>query len=230
MCLDPEKEKYSERKRGQRCRKGPARSSVACVLMASGLGRRFGGNKLLAPFLGRPLLEWVLDATDTPLIGRRVAVTRHPGIAELCREKGVQTVLHDLPDRSDTVRLGLEALEASGLPDGCLFCPCDQPLLNRRSVEAMIGRFLAEPALLYRLSRENTPGSPVLFPRWCFEELKHLPAGRGGSYAAAAHAAQVRTVEALSPLEMEDVDTPEDLRRLEEAAGAAGIRIFSHSQ
>ena len=29
---------------------------VGCVIMASGLSRRFGSNKLLAPFDGQPLL------------------------------------------------------------------------------------------------------------------------------------------------------------------------------
>ncbi len=187
--------------------------SLACVFMASGQGSRFGGNKLLFPFLGKPLIEWVLAAADTPLISRRVVVTRYPRIEELCRKKGIQTVLHDLPDRSDTVRLGLDALEKYG-PDGCLFCPCDQPLLTGRSVEAMAVQFRKEPAFLYRLSWENMPGSPILFPKSCFEELKHLPSGHGGSYVADIHAAQVRFVEAVSPLEMEDVDTPEDLQRL----------------
>ena len=181
--------------------------------MASGLGRRFGGNKLLVPFRGKPLIEWALAATDTPLISRRVVVTRYPQIEELCQKKGIPTVLHTLPDRSDTVRLGLDALKEYG-PDGCLFCPCDQPLLTGRSVEAMAVQFRKEPTFLYRLSWENTPGSPILFPKSCFAELKRLPPGRGGSYVANLHAAQVRLVEAVSFPEMEDVDTPEDLQRL----------------
>ena len=35
---------------------------IGCVIMASGLARRFGSNKLLADFGGRPMLCRALDA------------------------------------------------------------------------------------------------------------------------------------------------------------------------
>ena len=82
---------------------------LGCVVMASGLGRRFGGNKLLAELGGKPLIRWVLDVTEG-LFARRVVVTRHPEIEALCRRQGVEALLHGLPWRSGTVRLGLEAL------------------------------------------------------------------------------------------------------------------------
>ena len=44
------------------CRKN-ARPPVGCVIMASGLSRRFGSNKLLADFGGRPLLFRALEVT-----------------------------------------------------------------------------------------------------------------------------------------------------------------------
>ena len=43
--------------------------------MASGLGRRFGGSKLLAELDGVPLLGRALAATDG-LFERRIVVTR----------------------------------------------------------------------------------------------------------------------------------------------------------
>ena len=95
----------------------PAQPQLACVLMASGLGQRFGGNKLLAPFHGEPLICRILKATDSPLFSRRVVVTRHPEIAKLCEEMGIQTILHTLPYRSDTVRLGVEAVCGSQRTD-----------------------------------------------------------------------------------------------------------------
>lgn len=94
-----------------------AHPRLACVLMASGLGQRFGGNKLLAPFHGEPLICRILKATDSPLFSRRVVVTRYPEIAALCEKMGIQTVLHSLPYRSDTVRLGVEAVCGSQRAD-----------------------------------------------------------------------------------------------------------------
>ena len=40
--------------------------TVGCVIMASGLSRRFGTNKLLADFCGQPMLCRAFAATATP--------------------------------------------------------------------------------------------------------------------------------------------------------------------
>ena len=40
----------------------PSLESMAGVLLASGLSRRFGGSKLSAPLSGRPLVFWAIDS------------------------------------------------------------------------------------------------------------------------------------------------------------------------
>ena len=35
-----------------------------CIIMASGMGTRFGGNKLMAELDGVPLIQHVIQATD----------------------------------------------------------------------------------------------------------------------------------------------------------------------
>ncbi len=118
---------------------------IGCVIMASGLARRFGSNKLLADFGGRPLLCRALDATDTPQLACRIVVTRSAEVETLCQTLGVACLRHALPGRNDTVRLGLEALLTlqPGLA-GCIFLPGDQPLLRRETVEALVCAFVAD--------------------------------------------------------------------------------------
>ena len=84
--------------------------TVGCVIMASGLSRRFGTNKLLADFCGQPMLCRAFDATATPGIAARIVVTRSEEVQALCRAQGVPVLLHSLPGRNDTVRLGLSVL------------------------------------------------------------------------------------------------------------------------
>lgn len=186
---------------------------LGCVVMASGLGRRFGGNKLLVPLNGKPLVQYALDATSG-LFARRVVVTRHPDVADLCRAQGVPVVLHSQPLRSDTVRLGLEALNARSGLDGCLFCPGDQPLLTRETVLslALCGACASGP--IWRAAWQEKPGAPVLFPAWAFEDLMHLPQGKGGGAVIQRYPDRVRLVPARSPQELADVDRPEDLEVL----------------
>ena len=90
--------------------------TVGCVIMASGLSRRFGANKLLADFCGQPMLCRAFAATAAPSISARIVVTRSEEVQALCRAQGVPVLLHSLPGRNDTVRLGLSAL-LEQLPD-----------------------------------------------------------------------------------------------------------------
>ena len=142
--------------------------ACGCVIMASGLGKRFGGNKLMADFRGKPLLEWILDTTDE-LFAKRVVVTRHKEVETLCHRREIPVILHDLPHRSDTIRLGLDAMGDS--VSSCLFCPGDQPLLSRETLEVLLLSAAANPETIWQLSYENTPSAPSLFPAWAFPSL-----------------------------------------------------------
>ena len=126
------------------CRKS-APPPVGCVIMASGLARRFGSNKLLADFRGRPLLCRALEVTATPALAARVVVTRSAGVKALCDAQAVPCLLHSLPGRNDTVRLGLEALleQCPGLA-GCIFLPGDQRVVVLHEAAGHVPRRLLE--------------------------------------------------------------------------------------
>ena len=185
---------------------------LGCVIMASGLGKRFGGNKLMADFHGQPMIARALDATEG-LFARRVVVTRHADVAAFCRGRGVEVVLHELPYRSDTVRLGLEAV---GAVTGCLFCPGDQPLLRRETLAALVSAWEAEPDAIWRTGFEEQPCAPILVPEWTFEELRTLPEGKGGGFLAKKYPERVRMLPVRDKYELVDVDTRETLRELAE--------------
>ena len=186
--------------------------TVGCVIMASGLGKRFGGNKLMADFGGQPMIARILAATEG-IFDRRVVVTRHEDVALLCRKQGIEVVLHDLPNRNDTVRLGLEAV---GDVDGCLFCPGDQPLLRKETVAALVSDWKKEPDFICRTVFENQLGAPILFPKWAFLELLTLPEGKGGGILTQKYPERVRLHPVRDRLELIDVDTRETLMELSE--------------
>ena len=183
--------------------------NCGCVIMASGLGKRFGENKLMAEFLGEPLITRILDVTEG-LFAKRIVVTRHEDVAELCKKRDIPFVLHDLPYRSDTVRLGLEAL---GDMERCMFCPGDQPLLSRDTIRSLLISGADKNEDIWRPCCD-APGSPVLFPGWCFPELMKLPEGKGGGAVMKRYPERVRHLEIADPWELADADTPEILEEL----------------
>ncbi len=192
---------------------------LGCVVMASGEGARFcgaPGEKLLAPLDGMPVLERTLSALPADLLDV-VVVTRWDGVEELCGTLGVRCVRAAGPLKSDTVRAGLTAL---GERAGCLFVTGDQPLLGEGSVRAMAAALTHDPRAIVRLSWHGATGNPVLWPQDLLGALARLEGDVGGRALLAGRAElaeRLRSVEAEGPWELADVDTREDLARLEAA-------------
>ena len=181
---------------------------VGCVIMASGMGKRFGANKLLATFNGRAMIENILDITAGNLFEKRVVVTRSKEVAELCEKHGVDCVLHTLPGRNDTVRLGMEKMLEM---DGCIFCPSDQPVLSGDSLKRQVLAFSGAPDEIIRLKTGEITGTPVLFGKAYFNELCKLPEGKGGGVVIKNYPDKVKCVEVDNEWELFDVDTRADL-------------------
>ena len=184
--------------------------NIGCVIMASGLGKRFGGNKLMADFRGQPMICSILDATED-IFAQRVVVTRSEEVAALCKNRGIWVILHSLPHRSDTVRLGLEAMPGI---DRCLFAAADQPLLRKETVAALAIASKHDGDSVWRTGWEGMQGSPVVFPKWSFPELLNLPEGKGGGIVAKKYPERLRMVNVRDVYELKDVDSPEDLSEL----------------
>ena len=188
---------------------------IGCVIMASGMARRFGSNKLLHDFHGEPMMVRILRSTAATTMTHRLVVTRHQEVEAICQAENVPCLLHDLPRRSDTVHLGVEKLLSTEPDlDGIMFAASDQPCLTAASIQNLCDAFSRDDHNIYRLCWEDTMGNPVIFPRSTFEALLNLPEGKGGGAVIKANPELVRTVSALEERELIDCDTPEILQSL----------------
>lgn len=208
QCVKHNKELF----RQQFQQSGPMFPSLGCVIMASGMGVRFGSNKLMEELEEEPVIAGALKATEG-LFGKRVVVTRHKEVEVYCQEKGIDVILHELPYRSDTVRLGTEVMKEM---EGCIFCQGDQPMLQKETVIRLCQDFLSEPQMIHRVHFGEEVGAPVIFPKWSFEELLSLPEGKGGGFIVKRYPEKLRLSPAGAAWELMDVDTPEDLEKLKE--------------
>lgn len=183
---------------------------TGCIIMASGLSKRFGSNKLTAVFQGKTFIERALAVTDD-IFDKRIVLTRSPEILPVCEAHGVKVILHELPGRNDAVALGIGEM---GDMDGCVFCPCDQPLLKRESIIAMLEAFRKKGRGIIRLCSGEKDGTPVLFSGEYFDELAELPEKKGGGYLASIYPESVIRVQVSDAGELWDIDTPEDYEKL----------------
>lgn len=185
--------------------------NIGCVIMASGLAKRFGSNKLMEDFHGTPVIDHVLSAAEG-LFAKRVVVTRNEEVANFCARKNLDVILHELPLRSDTIRLGLQKL--GGSLDGCMFLQGDQPLIRRETITSMALTAMQNKTSIIQAACGDVCGSPVLFPNWTFPELLELPQGKGGNFIIKKYPEHVRTIQVRDSFELKDIDTPEDLADL----------------
>lgn len=185
-----------------------------CVVLAAGLGTRFGGGKLLAEFGGRPLYSLALDAVPAELAARTAVVSGDGRILAEARRRGFLPVTNDAPEEglSRSVRLGTETLSGCG---AALFLVADQPLLRRETCERILRAGREHPGYIVSPVRaDGRPGNPCLFPADFFAELRALRGDRGGRSVIAAHPDRLFTVPA-GERELTDVDSRAELERLE---------------
>ena len=186
--------------------------NLGCVVMAAGRGVRFGGNKLLHPLAGRPVLSHVLAALPRERFCRIAVVASTPEVAALCRAADLPCLLYAGGAQSDSIRLGIGTMEET---EGCMFVMGDQPLCTRESMARLADAFVRRPEAVIRLSYHGQPCSPVIFPRRYYPNLAALSGERGGMAAVAGLEPQILLVEAGSEAELWDADTPQALDRIE---------------
>lgn len=181
-------------------------ADTAIILMAAGIGRRFGSNKLLAPFHGRPLWEYAWERAVEAKKELGIQLLMVSGYQPLLQAPEVIPVCNDLPllGASHTVRLGVKEAEKLGM-QYAVFMVSDQPMLKTSSLKRLIEA--REPGKIVCLSKDGRAGNPVVFHRDFFPELLALTGDRGGKMVMHRHMDAVKWVEADEISELTDIDT-----------------------
>jgi CTP:molybdopterin cytidylyltransferase MocA len=185
------------------------RSPVAAVVLAAGLGRRFGGPKAQATWAGTRLVDRVASIAGAAGLDPVIAVVP-PATAP---PPGAVAVVNPYPERglSSSLQLGIVAV-----PPGhaALVLLVDQPGMPVEVIEAVLaGR--GRRSLVAAWSGERA-GPPVLIEREAFPLVMALSGDIGLREVLAERPELVEAVavEAHPP----SVETADDLARLEAEA------------
>ncbi|MGI8860926.1 MAG: nucleotidyltransferase family protein [Rubrobacteraceae bacterium] len=196
-------------------------SGVSAILLAAGAGSRFGGGKLLAPYRGHPLVEAVLSELRGAPVDEIIVVlgksARDEGerLRRVCLLYGARIAGNPKWEEgiSTSVKRGLSACA----PDAraAVILLGDQPLVGAAAVARLVRAFergTEVAAATYGGRLRN----PVLFSRGVWPMLEvELSGDEGARRFLREHKDLVTEVPCDDVADPADVDTVEDLRRLE---------------
>ena len=197
-------------------------TGASAIVLAAGGGSRFGGGKLLARLGGQPIVEAVLDnLRDAPVEEVIVVIGADAQrVREVCERYGVRTVANEEWERGQSTSV-LAGLRASGGRAAVVLLG-DQPFVGARAVERLVAAF-AEGAKVAVATYGGKRRNPVLFSREVWPLLEAELAGDEGARPVLRRYPElVVEVPCEGVGDPADVDTRDDLRRLEEMRGTVG--------
>lgn len=180
------------------------------IILAAGLARRMGSNKLRLRYKGKSLVEHaVILALELPLASV-ILVSREETLAGLQVPPRVRIVYNPEPEKgiSQSLRLGLELADGEGF----VFFQADQPLLRADTVRSILS--MADADAIIVPEHAGVPGNPVFYPAGFKAELASLHGDVGGRSVRERHPEACRYVAVPDAEELLDIDTRDDYERL----------------
>ncbi|HEY8364879.1 MAG TPA: NTP transferase domain-containing protein, partial [Haloplasmataceae bacterium] len=178
---------------------------ISALIMASGLSKRMGQNKLLLPFRERPIIEYTIDVVQKSAFSYRLLIVSDERIQNIGYQKGINVVFNENAHlgQSEAIKVGLLTAKESM---GYAFFTGDQPLMDCQTISLLIDEFQHNQNRIIIPCYKGTKGSPVIFPSCLKKELLLIKGDNGGKIVINNHPDMVKYVEIDNPLFLFDID------------------------
>jgi molybdenum cofactor cytidylyltransferase len=179
---------------------------IAAVVLAAGLSTRFGGDKLLYPYAGKPLAAHIADTLAGMPLTWRIAIVP-PALSRrgnVFAERGFELVENPDPQQGMGSSLALGAQRPIELGAAALLvCLADMPNVTAAHLMKLIEA--AGDGDTVATGFDGSRGPPAVFARRLFPELVAISGDHGAKHLLAS-----ATLVAAPPGLARDIDTPTD--------------------
>jgi molybdenum cofactor cytidylyltransferase len=187
---------------------------IAAIVLAAGVARRMGRQKLLLDLAGKPVLRWSVEAV-APHVGDLVVVTGPEArqVHDVLRDLPVRYVVNPTPEEGQGTSIAAGAAALTPATRAVIVVLGDQPRLPPTVIPTLVDAFRRSGAAIVAPVYRGVQGTPVLFAASTFPELVALTGDAGARGVVQARPERVMRIELDHPMPI-DVDTPEDLAKL----------------
>lgn len=189
---------------------------IAAVVLAAGLSRRMGFQKLLLPFAGRTVIAHIVAQLQAaPLAAIHIVVGSEAArIAAALAGRPVTLIPNPDPEGGGmlgSVRCGLASLPPN--ISAALVAIGDQPALTAATVTQLLQAFDPDRPRILVPTHGGRRGHPLLIPAHLFHEIQIRYDDVGLRGLLQAHPASVLEIDFPNSAVLSDMDYPADYQR-----------------
>ena len=190
---------------------------VAALVLAAGSSRRMaGGNKLLAPVGGVPMVRRAANAALASRCVGVVVVTGHDAAAVRQSLVGLELEFaHNVAHESgmaSSLRAGLQALPDD--IDAVVVVLGDMPCIDAGHIDRLLDAFDPQRGNIVVPMKDGRRGNPILWPREFFAEMQQVQGDIGARELLQRHSDRIDAAACDDEAIFADVDTPAALEQL----------------
>lgn len=146
---------------------------INAIIMASGLSKRMGDNKLLLEFNGIPMIEHAFIEISKCCFNEVIVVSQYEKVLSLSEKYNFKKVFNKdaYIGQSESIKLGI--LNSTKC-HGYMFFVGDQPFIESSYINKIIDKFNEDKEYIVIPKFEDKTGNPVIFPYNKKDELLTL--------------------------------------------------------
>lgn len=187
---------------------------VCGIIMASGLSRRMGKNKLLMKVENESMIERIVKACVSSNLKKVIVVYNKIEVKEKIKGYNLELLYNKNPEvgQSMSIKLGLDRANRIN-PKGYMFLVGDQPFIQSKLINSLLSEFIEnnENIIIPKYREKN--GNPVVFPKGLSEKFNALQGDSGGREIIKKYD-KIKYLKFEDDIQGFDIDTKEDYEHI----------------
>ena len=190
---------------------------TVCLLLAAGSSSRMGSPKMLLPFNGKTFLQHAIDEIKNSNANGLVVVTGccHQHLKGILLPQQINFVENKNWEEgmSSSIQTGTAyTIQQYPSTESIIIAVCDQPYISSSLLNELVAAKQKTGKGIIASTYNNMQGTPVLFSKKYFEQLKQLGGPYGAKKIIQGHANDMSAIN--FPKGAIDIDTVEDYENL----------------